>query len=129
MNFIILKYTLYSLLIIVCFHYIYDFLKNTLTIPKTIDLVNKPINIYDNIYKTLNTSKTNIVNDENIINKEMNNINNINNISSIDNINNDDNFNSIMKKELKNFFENLKPNDYNDDFTNKLNYSDYTTLQ
>lgn len=155
MIFIILKYTLYSLLIIVIFHYIYDFLKNTLTIPKTIDLVNKPSNMYDDIYKTLNNYNFNNSNSNNINNyssntsgnysntnydidskKINNNINDINQMNSINNFNindknvyenNNDPLTTNMKIELKNFFENLKSNEYNSENSN-LNYSDYSFL-
>lgn len=166
MIFNIIKYTLYSLLIIVVFHYIYEFLKNTLTIPKTVDLVNKPFNIYDDIYKTLNNSNTknlttsvsninkqsinNINSDKlsnNILNtnvlqnngdnnthtihnvNSVNNMNSINNIPTMNNMNmNINDYNTNMKEELKNFFNNLKSNDYTEDTKNRLIYSDYTEL-
>lgn len=140
MLYITFKYTLYSILIILIFHYIYDFLKNTLTTPKTIDLVNKPNNIYRDIYKTLNNpsnSNTNPNNSninsnnlnandestENTINMKMTNINDMNSIDKMKN----ENFNFNMKEELKNFFDNLKSNEYNNT-NDKLNYSDYSVL-
>ena len=43
-----------SLLLIVLVHYLYSFFKNTLTIPKMRDLVNKPIERYNEIYTTIN---------------------------------------------------------------------------
>ncbi len=41
-----------SLVVIVLIHSIYRFLQNNLTTPKVRDLVNKPTNIYEAIYKT-----------------------------------------------------------------------------
>ena len=43
-----------SLLLIVLVHYLYSFFKNTLTIPKMRDLVNKPMERYHEIYTTIN---------------------------------------------------------------------------
>ena len=43
-----------SLLLIVLVHYLYSFFKNTLTIPKMRDLVNKPMERYNEIYTTIN---------------------------------------------------------------------------
>jgi hypothetical protein len=46
-----------SLLLIVLVHYLYSFFKNTLTIPKMRDLVNKPIERYNEIYTTIQDGK------------------------------------------------------------------------
>lgn len=45
------------LLLIILVHYLYSFFKNTLTIPKIKDLVNKPSERYNEIYKTINERK------------------------------------------------------------------------
>lgn len=42
-----------SLLLIILVHYLYSFFKNTLTIPKMRDLVNKPLERYNEIYTTI----------------------------------------------------------------------------
>lgn len=42
-----------SLLIIILSHKFYDFLKNTLTVPKVKDLVNKPKKNYDGILEKI----------------------------------------------------------------------------
>jgi uncharacterized protein involved in cysteine biosynthesis len=47
-----------SLLLIVLVHYLYSFFKNTLTIPKMRDLVNKPMERYNEIYTTINDNKS-----------------------------------------------------------------------
>ena len=60
MLFLIIKYTLTSLILILLFHYLYDFFKNNLTIPKVKDLVDKPASAYNEIYKTLNNQNINM---------------------------------------------------------------------
>ena len=47
------------LLLILLVHYLYSFFKNTLTIPKIKDLVNKPSERYNEIYKTIMKKKNN----------------------------------------------------------------------
>lgn len=73
-----------SLLLIVLVHYLYSFFKNTLTTPKMKDLVNKPIERYNEIYTTINENKA----------------------SSISNETKND-----MQNELKDFLQNLHTND------------------
>ena len=46
-----------SILIIASIHYIYNFFKQNLTIPKIKDLVKKPEQQYKNIYSSLSQSK------------------------------------------------------------------------
>ena len=46
-----------SLLLITLVHYLYSFFKNTLTIPKMRDLVNKPLDRYKEIYSTIDNKK------------------------------------------------------------------------
>ena len=58
---------------IVSVHYIYIFLKNNLTIPKTKDLVKKPSENYKDIYKSLSAKKK----DNEMINELNNYMNNI----------------------------------------------------
>lgn len=45
------------LLLIVLVHYLYSFFKITLTIPKMKDLVNKPVERYNEIYTTISDNK------------------------------------------------------------------------
>ena len=47
------KHIILSLVLIFSIHYIYIFLKNNLTTPKTIDLIEKPKKKYNEIYKSL----------------------------------------------------------------------------
>ena len=71
------------LLLILLVHYLYSFFKNTLTIPKIKDLVNKPSERYNEIYKTINEKKNN------------------------ENLKYEDNSNNNMQTELKEFLQTL----------------------
>lgn len=84
MLFVIIKYSILSLLIIYIFHYLYDFFRLNLTVPKIKDLVNKPENAYAEIFNTIN--KNDIINDTNI---------------------HQDNSKINMKNELKKYLSNL----------------------
>ena len=53
MFFSILKWILISLTLIFLIHHFYNFLMNTLTVPKIKDLVNKPTQQYRDIYATI----------------------------------------------------------------------------
>lgn len=52
-----IKWICISLLLIALVHYLYSFFKNTLTIPKMRDLVNKPLERYKEIYSTIDDKK------------------------------------------------------------------------
>ena len=52
--------TIISLVIIFLVHSIYTYLKETLTVPKVKDLVNKPNKKYDEILSTVQKSKNNL---------------------------------------------------------------------
>lgn len=51
----ILKTIIVSLLLIALLHYSYNYLQETLTVPKVKDLVNRPKEKYDSIMKVVNT--------------------------------------------------------------------------
>ena len=55
MFFLILQRVILSFVFIAIIHYIYIFFKDNLTIPKVKDLVNKPTQQYDEIYKSMGT--------------------------------------------------------------------------
>tara|TARA_Y100000589_G_C27073523_1_gene596474 strand:+ start:775 stop:1089 length:315 start_codon:yes stop_codon:yes gene_type:complete len=59
MLFLIIKNIIISVVIIFLIHYIYDYLKNTLTIPKIKDLVNKPDIQYNEIINSIKETKLN----------------------------------------------------------------------
>ena len=104
MFYLILKWTLISLILIVLVHYLYSFFKTTLTVPKIKDLVNRPAGAYKEIYETIEKVKVN----EREKLKE-NNTNNKNNVSNNGLIKNEDN----MKDELKSFLNSLSSSDTN----------------
>jgi cell shape-determining protein MreC len=104
MFYLILKWTLISLILIVLVHYLYSFFKTTLTVPKIKDLVNRPAGAYKEIYETIEKVKVN----EREKLKE-NNTNNKNNTSNNTLIKNEDN----MKDELKSFLNSLSSSDTN----------------
>lgn len=53
MIFIIAKWTILSLVLIMLVHHLYDFFQGTLTIPKTRDLVNRPAARYEEMLSTI----------------------------------------------------------------------------
>ena len=53
MLYLIFKTTILSIIFISVLHYLYNFFKTNLTIPKTKDLINKPKEKYDAIFETI----------------------------------------------------------------------------
>jgi hypothetical protein len=103
MFYLILKWTIISLILIILVHYLYSFFKTTLTVPKIKDLVNRPAGAYKEIYETIEKVKVN--------EREKLKENNENNINIVSNsvIKNEDN----MKDELKSFLNSLSSSDAN----------------
>ena len=54
----VIKQTVISAVMIILVHYIYIFFRDTLTVPKIKDLVNKPQSQYEEIYKSLKNPQT-----------------------------------------------------------------------
>ena len=52
-----MQWIIISLVLIMLVHYLYSFFKNTLTVPKVKDLVNRPTERYNEILETIKTSK------------------------------------------------------------------------
>jgi|688.fasta_scaffold382008_2 hypothetical protein len=110
----ILQITIISIVLIFLVHYLFNFFKSTLTVPKIKDLVNSPTQKYENMFNIIskNNSKPH---DNNTFNNDYNE-NNDNNFND-----NNDNNNEIeytltdllptqqtktdMKNELKNFLK------------------------
>lgn len=107
MIFLIIQYTILSLLLISIFHYLYIFFKNNLTVPKVKDLVNKPASAYSEIYETINKDISKINSDKN----------NSNTYQDDSNLN--------MKDELKKYLSKLNstPGDTNE-INNQNNIND-----
>ena len=124
MFFELFKWTIISFIVIVLIHYLFIFFKDNLTIPKTKDLVSKPLEKYktmetiiDNNFINLNSNKShnNNLNSNKLDSNNSNgttmlnnlipfeNTSNINGATKLENLNNEDN----MKNELKSFFTNL----------------------
>ena len=104
-----IQITLLSIILIFLVHYLINFFKSTLTVPKIKDLVNTPTQKYENMFNIMSLSDKQNTNN-NISNNNSNNNNNINNISNnqvsyteIDLLPKSDE--SSMKNELKNFLK------------------------
>ena len=109
----ILQITIISIVLIFLVHYLFNFFKSTLTVPKIKDLVNSPTQKYESMFNIIskNNSKTH--------NNKDNNDYNDNNYNDNNNDNNDNNENEYtltdllptqqtktdMKNELKNFLK------------------------
>ena len=120
----ILQITIISIVLIFLVHYLFNFFKSTLTVPKIKDLVNSPTQKYESMFNIIskNNSKTHN-------NKDYNDNNNDNNYNdnNDNNYNNDNNENEYtltdllptqqtktdMKNELKNFLKKqMNPTNY-----------------
>jgi hypothetical protein len=114
----ILQITIISIVLIFLVHYLFNFFKSTLTVPKIKDLVNSPTQKYESMFNiiTKNNSKTDNKNGN--FNNDNDN-NNGNNDYTDNNNNNNENDNEYtltdllpvqqtktdMKNELKNFLK------------------------
>lgn len=123
MFFEIIKTIIISLILIFLIHYLFLFFKDNLTIPKTKDLVAKPLEKY----KTMDTVINNNLNNYNMNNTNINNSNiigttsinnssnsNISGTTSITNLNND----SLNNDSLNS--DSLNSDSLNNDFNNNL---------
>lgn len=81
MLFVSIYYALISFIFIFVVHYLYEYFKENLTIPKEKDMIEKPRETYNKIYETLQNSNRQVTKS-----------------------------NTQMKDELKNFLKELKKN-------------------
>ena len=65
----ILQITIISIVLIFLVHYLINFFKSTLTVPKIKDLVNSPTQKYENMYNIISKNNSNIVNNNNDYNE------------------------------------------------------------
>ena len=106
----ILQITIISIVLIFLVHYLFNFFKSTLTVPKIKDLVNSPTQKYENMFNiiTKNNSKThndnNDYNDNNFNDNNDNNDNNENEYTLTDLLPTQQTKTDI-KNELKNFLK------------------------
>jgi uncharacterized protein YpuA (DUF1002 family) len=96
-----------SIIVIFILHYLFEFFKKNLTSPKIKDLIIKPKNEYENIYKIINTDIS-----HNTTDSESNNIPDTSNMSN-SNIDS-----TLIKNELKNFFNDLNKTNNNNEIHN-----------
>ena len=97
----IIQWIIISLVFIILLHYLYSFFINTLTVPKVKDLVNKPLERYNDILKNIPNEMTNT------------NTNIYRNTQDIKNNKNDYNVNineqqNMIENELRDFLSELK---------------------
>tara|TARA_R110002072_G_scaffold7904_2_gene42003 strand:+ start:166 stop:549 length:384 start_codon:yes stop_codon:yes gene_type:complete len=124
MFFEIIKWALLSLILISLVHYLFNFFKENLTIPKTKDLVTKPLEKYktmetivSNNPNTYNSSQNNLSNSNNTtpinttpindLNNDLHNANLDSGTTQISNLNFNNLESASMKSELKSFFSQL----------------------
>ena len=107
----ILQITIISIVLIFLVHYLFNFFKSTLTVPKIKDLVNSPTQKYESMFNiiTKNNSKThndnNYNNDYNDNNFNDNNDNNNENEYTLTDLLTTQQTKTDMKNELKNFLK------------------------
>ena len=107
-----IKTIIISLSLIALVHYLYTFFKDTLTVPKTRDLVNKPAKRYDEMFGIISNSKEAMnMGQQSIV------------VGQQSMVDQQSMGQQSMQDELKNFLSELKkPNNNNDDV---LDFSDY----
>jgi CRISPR/Cas system CSM-associated protein Csm3 (group 7 of RAMP superfamily) len=111
----ILQITIISIVLIFLVHYLFNFFKSTLTVPKIKDLVNSPTQKYESMFNII--SKNNSKTPNNTFNKGNNDYNDNNDYNNDNNDNNNENEYTLtdllptqqtktdMKNELKNFLK------------------------
>ena len=106
----ILQITIISIVLIFLVHYLFNFFKSTLTVPKIKDLVNSPTQKYENMFNIIskNNSKTHNkkdYNDNNDNNDNIDNYNDNNEYTLTDLLPTQQQTKTDMKNELKNFLK------------------------
>ena len=71
----ILQITIISIVLIFLVHYLINFFKSTLTVPKIKDLVNSPTQKYENMFNIISKNNFKMNNNENVNNENINNEN------------------------------------------------------
>lgn len=110
-----------SLILIILIHYLFNFFKDTLTTPKVKDLIQEPLMRYKNIENIANNSNNNNSSKDIIGTTSIEDI-----IDKKDFKNNNEN---DMKSELKNFFNELKQQNSNNNFTNNFSEKLYSEIR
>jgi hypothetical protein len=106
----ILQITIISIVLIFLVHYLFNFFKSTLTVPKIKDLVNTPTQKYENMFNIISKSNTDSILSANLggnttANNNVNNVNNVNNEYTLIDLLPNQETKTDMKNELKNFLK------------------------
>lgn len=104
----ILQITIISIVLIFLVHYLFNFFKSTLTVPKIKDLVNAPAQKYENMFNIISKSNSDPILSANIsanMNTGSINTGSINNEYTLTDLLPKQETTSDMKNELKNFLK------------------------
>jgi hypothetical protein len=108
----IIQITIISIILIFLVHYLINFFKSTLTVPKIKDLVNNPTQKYENIYNIIKNNKNNksiteydSYNSSNSNNYDFSTSSNSSEYTLIDLLPKKEEQEYEMKNELKNFLK------------------------
>jgi hypothetical protein len=99
----ILQITIISIVLIFLVHYLFNFFKSTLTVPKIKDLVNAPAQKYENMFNIISKSNSDPILSANI--SANMNASSINNEYTLTDLLPKQETTSDMKNELKNFLK------------------------
>lgn len=99
----ILQITIISIVLIFLVHYLFNFFKSTLTVPKIKDLVNAPAQKYENMFNIISKSNSDPILSANI--SANINTGSINNEYTLTDLLPKQETTSDMKNELKNFLK------------------------
>ena len=98
----ILQITIISIVLIFLVHYLFNFFKSTLTVPKIKDLVNTPAQKYENMFSVISKSNSDTILSANI---SVDTINNTTNEYTLTDLLPKQETKTDMKNELKNFLK------------------------
>lgn len=98
----ILQITIISIVLIFLVHYLFNFFKSTLTVPKIKDLVNTPAQKYENMFSVISKSNSDTILSANIT---ADTINNTTNEYTLTDLLPKQETKTDMKNELKNFLK------------------------
>ena len=104
----ILQITIISIVLIFLVHYLFNFFKSTLTVPKIKDLVNSPTQKYENMFNIISKNNSKTINNNDNDNNFNNNDNDYNNAEieyTLTDLLPTQQPKTDMKNELKNFLK------------------------
>ena len=119
----ILQITIISIVLIFLVHYLFNFFKSTLTVPKIKDLVNTPAQKYENMFSVISKSNSGTILSANI---SADSINNTTNEYTLTELLPKQETKTDMKNELKNFLKKQMGTINNSNNVNDTNYTNNT---